>query len=151
MTASVSLRVDYGTNAGTESPSVTALELCAADALTGGSVNPGSNSFERWIRLRLDTAPVTGVTNFWLQNAGALPTGVTLRFGVTDTPRTPVATASTIATTELVAGRRYIWDANTYTQAGDHTRYLVIQAQTTASAASGAIDQQIPTIGWSEN
>lgn len=151
MTAVVTLRVDYGTNAATESNAVTAIELSDADSLMGGTVDPGSNSYERWLRLRIDTAPVSGVTNFWFQNEGVLPDGVSLKFGVTDTAKTPVATSSAIATTELVPGRHYIWDANTYDTVGDHTRYLVLQLQVAASAASGGIDQQMPVIGWSEN
>ncbi len=151
MTASLTLRVLTGTNAGTESAAQTAIVLVAADALSGGDVAPGTNSYERWLRLKVDVAPANGVSNFWFQNEGELPDGVALKFGVTDTPATPIATTSTIATTDLVAGRRYIWDVNTYSEAGDTTRYLVIQEQVAADADSGAIDQQTPSFGWSES
>lgn len=151
MTASLTLRVFTGAGGTTMSSAQTAIELVDVDALSGGSVAPGSNSFERWLALRVDVAPTNGVTNFWFQNDGALPDGVIVRFGVTDTPRTPVSTVSTIATMELVSGRRYIFDTNVYTQIGDKTRYLVLQEQALISAPSGAIPQQAPQIGWSEN
>ena len=150
MTATITLRAYTGPNAGTESASQTGVTLTDVDDLTGGTINPGSNSYERWLALKIDSAPTSGVSNFWFQNTGSLPAGVVIRFGVTDVAATPVATTSTIATMELVAGRRYIFDTNTYTETGEKTRYLVLQAQTLVTAASGAIEQQDPVMGWSE-
>lgn len=150
VSATLTLRVYTGTGASTESSSQTGVTLVDVDALTGGSINPGSNSYERWLALKIDSAPTNGVTNFWFQNDGDLPAGVVIRFGVTDVAATPVATTSTIATMELVAGRRYIFDTNTYTETGETTRYLVLQAQTLMTAQSGALEQQDPAIGWSE-
>jgi hypothetical protein len=151
MVATLTLRAFTGTGAATMSAEQAAIELVADDDLTGGSIDPGSYSYERWLALRVDSAPTNGVTNFWFQNTGDLPTGVTIRFGISDTPRTPIATVSDIATMELVAGRHYIFDTNTYDTAGDLTRYLVLQEQALITAPSGAIGQQTPTIGWSEN
>jgi hypothetical protein len=150
MAASLSLRAFTGSGAATMSTAQTGLQLISNDALSGVAVSPGSYSYERWFALYVDTAPVTGVTNFWFQNEGDLPDGVTIRFGVTDDARTPINTVSDIATMELIAGRRYIFDVNTYSNSGDKTRYLVLQEQALASAASGAIQQQTPAIGWSE-
>lgn len=150
MTASLSLRVYTGTNAGTESSGQTAITLTDTDSLGSGSVDPGSYSYERWLRLRVDSAPVNGVANFWLQNEGVLPADVILRFGVTDTPSTPVATVSTIATMELTPGRKFIFDTNTYSATGEHTRYIVLQAQALATADSGPLPQLTPSFGWSE-
>jgi hypothetical protein len=124
--------------------------LCAADALTGGDVEPGSVSYERWIRLRLDTAPDMGVANFSITCEGELPEGVAIRFGVTDTPATPVDEVSTVATKELTPGRKFIFDVSTYAEVGDHTRYLVLQEVVDADAASGAIDPQVLVFGYAE-
>lgn len=151
MTASVSLRAYTGTDAGTESSAQTAIVLVDVDALTGGPVIPGTNSYERWLRLKLDVAPQVGVTNFWLQNDGILPDGVVIKFGVTDTATTPTDALSTVATTTLESGRRFIWDVNTYTEAGETTRYLVLQEQAAGAAPSGAIPQNVAMIGWSES
>lgn len=150
MTASLSLRVYYGANAATESAAQTAIHLSDTDGLTSGGIDPGTYSFERWLRLRVDTAPANGVTNFWLQNEGVLPADVILRFGITDLPATPVATQSAIATMELTPGRHFIFDVNTYTEAGEYTRYIVLQEQALVTADSGALPQQTPSFGWSE-
>ena len=147
----LTLRAYIGANAGTESAAQTAVYLGNTDTLnSGNSVAPGTFSYERWLALKVDSPPVSGVTNFWFQNAGTLPSGVTLRFGVTDLPTTPVSSQSSVATTELVPGRRYIFDTNTYTDAGEKTRYLVLQLQALITADGGAIEQQTPSIGWSE-
>lgn len=151
MAATLSLRAYTGANAATESSAQTAILLVAADALTGGPVMPGTNSYERWLRLKIDTAPTIGVTNFWLQAVGALPDGVVIKFGVIDTPATPTSAESTVATTTLERGRRYFWDANTYTEQNETTRYLVLQQQVAVSASSGNIPQNTATVGWSES
>lgn len=155
MTASVSLRVYTGANAATESAAQTGIALLSVDAATvdpaSHQVAPGANSFEKWIRLRFDTAPTVGATNFYVLAAAALPAGVSVLFGVTDTPTTPTDAKSTVATMDLTSGRRFIFDANTYAASGQHTRYLVIQEQVAASAASGAIPQGTFTFGWQES
>ena len=151
MTATLSLRVYTGTDAGTESSAQTGITLTDADALSGGPVMPGSNSYERWVRLRVDSPPAVGVTNFFAQNTGELPDGVEIRFGVTDIPSTPVNTTSLIATHEFQSDRKYIFDVNSYADVGDHTRYLVFQEQVSGAANSGGIDTQSIEFGWQES
>jgi hypothetical protein len=148
MAASLTLRQYSGTNAGTESAAVEEIDL---EADGGGDVAPGTNSLEAWLRLRVDTAAEAIVSNFTLVMDGAVPTGTTLRFGVRDTGVTPTAATSSIATTEITPGRRYIWDTNSYDSAGDRTRYLVIQAQVAANASTESIETNEFTIGWSES
>lgn len=151
MTADISVRAYTGSGAGTESSALAGVVLSSVDdADSTDPVAPGTRSFERWLRLRLDTAPEVGVANFWVQNDGDLSDGVSLLFGVTDTPATPVATASAIATMTLTSGRRYIFDANTYTGAGEHTRYLVIQEVAASDAATGDIPEQALSFGYVE-
>lgn len=150
MAASLSLRAYKGTGAGTESGALSEVTLSGGDDFLSTPVAPGSRSFERWLRLRVDTAPAVGVANFWVQCDGALPTGVSLKFGVTDTPATPVATTSLVATKDLVAGRRFIFDAATLTEVGQHSRYLVIQEVVAADAATGVIDPGTLKFGFSE-
>lgn len=151
MSATITVRAYTGTTAGTESSAQTGITLADADALTGGPVLPGTVSYERWLRLRVDNAPTIGVTNFYVVNTGALPTGVSLKFGVTDTPATPKNTTSLIATMDLTSGRRFIFDTNVYSDAGEHSRYLVIQEQVDIGAASGAIAQQDLKFGFQES
>ena len=149
MGATASLRRYTGSGAATESAAQTAIVLSGADALSGPDVAKGANSYECWLRVRLDTAPQTGVTTFSFRLTPSLPSGVAIKWGVADTPATPTAAPSTIATHD-VNSDRILFDANTYTQAGQYTRYLVLQAQVAASASSGAIPQQSVVIGWQE-
>jgi len=151
MAATLTLRVYSGAGAATESGPQTAVYMSSTDGVTSGNINAGSYSYERWLRLKVDSLPATGVTGFWLQNEGVLPADVILRFGVTDTPSTPVATASSIATMELTPGRRFIFDTNVYDTTGDTTRYLVLQEQVLLGAGSGATPQLTPSIGWSDS
>ena len=149
MAASVSLRVLTGTDAGTESAAQTGFTLTDADALSGGSVTPGTTSYERWVRLAIDDPDDSILTTFTFRGAPDLPDGVTVKYGVTDTGATPVDTASTIATHTL-GTERVIWDTSSYSEAGDRTRYLVFQEVFAADAAAGAIPQNIVVFGWSE-
>jgi hypothetical protein len=150
MVASISCRVYTGVGAGNESPAQSAITLVATDSLGGPAVAPGSVSYERWLRLRLDAAPTTGVANFWFLNVGDLPAGVSILFGVTDTPATPVNTPSTIAKKVLASGQRYIFDTSTLAVVGQHSRYIVLQEVVASTAASGAIPQQALQWGWVE-
>lgn len=151
MTASLSLRVYTGVNAATESSAQTHITLTNTDTLGSGGLVAGTFSYERWLRLRVDSPPTNGVTNFWLQNEGTLPSNVMLRFGIADTPSTPVNSQSLIATMELTPGRHFIFDTNTYATTGDHTRYIVLQEQVLVGAPSGPLPQQTPSFGWSES
>jgi hypothetical protein len=150
VTGSLSLRVYTGASAGTESSAQTHITLTDTDTLGSGGIVPGTYSFERWLRLRIDSPPPNGVTNFWLQNEGALPADVILRFGITDLPATPVATQSLIATMGLTSGRHFIFDTNTYTAVGETSRYVVLQLQALVTADTGSLPQQTPSFGWSE-
>jgi hypothetical protein len=150
LTATVTCRVFTGTGAATMSSGQTGITLTDVDALSGGDVIPGTVSYERWIALRVDAAPTVGVANFSVTNSGALPTGVVIKFGVTGTARTPINTASDIATMTLAAGRKYVFDANTYSDVGDLTRYLVLQEVVDNSASSGVIPQHTLQFGFQE-
>lgn len=151
MSATVSLRVFTGAGAATMSVAQTAIALCAADALSGGPVVPGTVSYERWLALRVDAAPANGVTNFAVLDVGSLPTGVSLKFGVTATPRTPINTVSPIATMDLTSGRTFIFDTDVLSAIGDRTKYLVIQEVAANDAPSGAIPQQALRFGFVES
>jgi hypothetical protein len=153
--AVTTLRVYTGSAAGTESGAQTAIALLSVDAATvdpnDHRITPGANSFEKWLRLKIDTAGGFEFSNFWIERSGALPEGVVIKLGVADTPSTPTSTTSTVATTTMADGRRYVFDTATLDANGDYTRYLVLQEQVAATAASGAITQQDFTIGYSES
>jgi hypothetical protein len=150
MTSAISMRAYTGANAATESGALATVSLSSTNDLVSTDVLPGTVSYERWLRLRVDSAPMVGAANFWLQLAGDLPDGVSLLFDVTDTAKTPVNTPSIIAKKELTAGQRFVFDAHTLAEVGDHTRYVVIQEVVDEDAASGAIPAQALTWGWVE-
>lgn len=149
---SVSLRVYTGTAAGTESAAQTAIALLSVDAATvdpgSHQVAPGSNSYEKWLAVKVDSAAGETYSDFWVEVAGALPAGVTIKVGIAAAGATPTSATSTVAKTTLAAGRRFIFDTAVYDTAGQKTAFLVLQEQVEAAAASGAIPQQAFTIGY---
>jgi hypothetical protein len=154
--ATTTLRVYTGTGAGTESAGVTGIDLISADNATNSSGNrstnkvaPGTNSFEKWLRVKIEAANGHALANFWVVRTGDLPTGVTLKMGVTDTAITPTASTSTVATTTMAEGRQYIFDANEYVSG--LTRYLVLQEQAASTTSGGSIQTENIEIGWSQS
>ena len=148
-----SLRQYTGANAATESGPSTAIALLSVDAATDDpnshKVSPGTNSFERWLAVKCDSAD-GAYSNFYIEVAGDLPEGVTIKVGTTATAATPTNATSTVARTTLTAGRRYTFDTSVLDTVGAKSSYLVLQEQVAATAASGAIDQQALTIGWAK-
>jgi len=70
MAASLSLRVYTGAGP-SESAAVTGIDLISADnatsTLANRQANPitvGTASYEKWLKLKIDTSPANGVTNF---------------------------------------------------------------------------------------
>lgn len=157
MAAAVTMRVCTGTSAGTESAAQTGIDLVSVDSADNSPSNrsdnevaPGSNSYEKWMRLALDTANGQVVSAFWIERTGDLPDGVIIKIGTTDTPATPKATESTVAAETMHDGRRYWFDiGNDYDTDGDRTRYVVLQEQVDASADDGSIETQTFEWGWS--
>lgn len=157
MAAVLNLHVYTGADAATESGAVTGIDLISADnavnSLANRQANPvdaGSTSYEKWLRLKIATAPATAVTNFLFWTDGALDANLTLYAGVTDTGVTPTASASSVATTDAttyVAGNKGTWDAASYSNENDLTDYLVLQLDVGANAAAGPITQE--TINYS--
>ncbi len=154
--ATTSLRVYTGTNAGIESAGQAGIDLVSVDNAVNTSQNrsdnevvPGTNSFEKWLRVSIDAANGHTFTNFWVKRTDYLPEGVVVKMGVTDTPVTPTASTSVVATTTMAAERKYFFDANEYTSG--LTRYLVLQEQVASTASGGSVEQGDFTIGWSES
>jgi hypothetical protein len=156
--ATVTLRVYTGSGAGTESAAQVGIDLVSIDTAANTALDrsshpviAGTNSFEKWIRLKVGSANSHTLTDFWVERSGDLPDGAVVKMGVTDTPVTPVATPSTVATTTMVDGRRYIFDVNEYVADGDATRYLVLQEQVANTVPAGSIETQSFEIGWSQS
>ena len=160
MAASLSLRV-YTSTGPTESAVVTGADLISADNATNTlgnrQANPitvGTNSYEKWLKLKVDTAPANGVTNFKIWGDGAVMTSTTLKFTAAFVTYQQGTTASsTIANTtftNFTSGNKATWDAAAYTATNATTKFTVFQLQVDATAAAGNWTQETVSYSYDE-
>ena len=158
MAATLSVRVYTGSAAGTESGAVTGIDFESADNATNSlanrqanPINVGAQSYEKWLKLKVDTAPANGVTAFKIWGDGAVQTSTTLFWtGQRITGATPVATVSTIANTNFnnfTSGNKCNWDTNNYTATNATTQYSVFQLAVDSTCGPGNWTQE--TINYS--
>ena len=161
MVAGLTVRVYTGSGAGTQSAAVTGIDLISADnatnTLPNRQANPitvGTRSYEKWIKLYLDTAPANGVTNFLIWGDGAISTSTTLYFtGAYVTGVTPTAVTSTVANasfTTYTSSNKATWDAASYTATGSVTKYAVFQLAVNADANPGNWGQETISYSYDE-
>jgi hypothetical protein len=161
MVAALTVRVYTGTNAGTESSAVTGVDLISADNATNSLANRVANpvgvgtvSYEKWLKLKVDTKPDNQVSNFLVWGDGTVQTSTTLVVrGDYITGTTPIATTSSVATTSwttYTAGNKLTWDAATYTNTNATTDYLVFQLQVAATASPGNWTQEVANYSYDE-
>ena len=160
MAASLSLRV-YTTGAQTESAVVTGIDLESADnatnTLANRQANPitvATNSYEKWLKLKIDTAPANGVTNFKIWGDGAVDTSTTLAF---TSQYVTFQQASTLATTignanfvTYTAGNKATWDAVSYSATNATTKFVLFQLQVAATANPGNWTQETISYSYDE-
>lgn len=148
MVASLSLRVQTGAPAGTESAVVTGIDLISADnatnSLANRQANPitvGTNSYEKYVKLKVDTAPANAVTNFKIWGDGAVAANTTLMWaGAVASYAQPTASTSTVATTNFntcTSGAKCTWDSASYSTLNSTTKYSVFQLQVGSGATPG--------------
>jgi len=146
--ASLSFRKYTSTNAGTESAAITGVDLSSADnatnSLANRQANPitvGTNSFESWLKMKVDTAPANAVTNFKIWGDGAVQTSTTLMVtGAYVTGATPTTATSTVANTtftNFTAGNKLTFDSASYSATNATTKYFVFQLQVDATCGPG--------------
>jgi hypothetical protein len=148
MVASLSVRVYTGASAGTESAVVTGIDLISADNATNTLSNRQSfpitvatNSYEKWLKLKVDTAPANAVTNFKIWGDGSVATSTTFNWtGAYITGATPTNAASSVANTtftNFTAGNKGTWDSTSYSATNATTRYSVFQLVVAADCNPG--------------
>lgn len=158
MAATLTLRVYTGSAAGTQSSAVTGVDFISADnatnSLANRQANPitvGTRSYEKWLKLYVDTAPANGVTNFKIWGDGAVQTSTTLYFtGNYVTGTTPTATASSIANaafTTYTSDNKATWDTASYSATGATTKFVVFQLNVDSTCGPGNWTQE--TINYS--
>jgi len=161
MAASLSVRVYTGSGAGTESGAVSGVDFISADNATNSlgnrTANPitvGTASYEKWVKLKVDTAPANGVTNFMVWGDGAVMASTTLNFTAAYiTGVTPTNATSTIANTtftNFTAGNKAPWDATSYTATNATTQYLVMQLAVESDAGPGNWTQETVNFSYDE-
>lgn len=159
MAATVTIRVNTGTDAGTESEAVTGIDLISADnatnTLDNRTANPitaGNSSFEKWLTAVVDAAPDNYVDTFEAWGDGTVQASTALYVGVTATGVTPTSADSTVATnawTSYTSGAKFAWHATDLTGVGSTTDFLVFQLDVDADAAAGNWTQE--TLNYSYN
>ena len=160
MAASLSLRVYTGAGP-TESAAVTGIDLESADnatnSLANRQANPitvGTNSYEKWLKLKIDTAPANGVTNFKIWGDGAVDTSTTLKFTsnyVTYQVGTTAATTiGTVLFTAYTAGNKATWDTASYSATAAVTKLVLFQLQVDATAQPGNWTQETISYSYDE-
>lgn|SRR5512139_725030 len=159
MTYTLTLRVYTSTNAGTESTAQTGIDLISADndtnTLSNRQAYPitvGTRSYEKWLKLKIDSKGANNVSNFKIWGDGATQTSTNLYFtGNYSTGTTPSATRTTIANANFTnyssSGSAATWDAGTYTNTNDVTKYAVFQLDVGSDATPGNWTQE--TINYS--
>lgn len=161
MAASLSVRVYTGASAGTESGAVTGIDFISADNATNSlgnrtsfPITVGTNSYEKWIKLKVDTAPANGVTNFKIWGDGAVQTSTTLNFTAGYvTGATPTTGASSVANTtftNFTSNNKATWDSASYTATNATTKYAVFQLVVAADAAAGNWTQETISYSYDE-
>ena len=161
MVASLSVRVYTGSSAGTESAVVTGIDFISADnatnSLANRQANPitvNTNSYEKWLKLKVDTAPANGVTNFQVWGDGAVQTSTTLVFTAAYvTGATPTATTSTRANTtftNFTSSNKAVWDSTSYTATNATTKYIIFQLQVAATSDPGNWTQETVNYSYDE-
>lgn len=160
MAASLSLRVYTGAGE-TESAAQTGIDLISADnatnSLANRQANPitvGTNSYEKYVKLKIDTAPANAVDNFQIWMDGAVDSSTTLNFTTNYiTYATPVSTASTVADTNMTtytSGNKVTWDNGPYTFTNDTTRFTVFQLVVDSDAGPGNWTQETISYSYDE-
>jgi len=161
MAASLSVRVYTGSAAGTESAVVTGVDFESADNATNSLANRqsnpitvGNNSYEKWLKLKVDTAPANSVANFKIWGDGAVMTSTTLVWtGAYTTGTTPTTGSSSIANTtftNFTAGNKGTWDSGSYTATNATTKYTVFQLQVASDAGPGNWTQETISYSYDE-
>lgn len=147
----------------TVTDSVTGIDLISADnatnTLANRQANPitvGTNSYEKWIRLKVTATPANYVQSFKVWYNSTVDATTTLYFtGAYVTYQQGTTAVSTIANavaTTYTAGNKAVWDNAQYTagQLNVYTKYLVMQLAVGSTAGPGNWTQQTVNYSYDE-
>ena len=168
MAAVLTVRVMTGTNAATQSSAQTGISFLSIDssATDSGtrSANPvvaGTNSYEKHLRLAIDTAPAVSVSNFkfWTDGSGQSNVALRAKLAVGTGGATP-GTGDTTPTASTMSGdadaysytsaAKGTWDSASYSTVTNVTKALLLQLQPSGSASPGAWTQETLSYSYDE-
>jgi hypothetical protein len=158
--ATIQVSVSFGAGP-TVTDGVAGVDLESADnatnSLANRQANPitvGTSSYEKWIRLKVATAPANGVTNFQAWGPGAAQLSTTLWMTAAYvTYQQGTTAASTIANTSMAnftSGNKVTWDAASYSATGSYTKHLVLQLQVGSDCGPGSWTTETISYAFSE-
>jgi hypothetical protein len=162
MAATIVVAVSHGAGPTVED-SVSGIDLISADnelnTLANRQANPitvGTNSFEKWVRLKITATPANYVQSFQVWFAASVDSSTTLWMtGAYVTYQQGVAATSTYANADAItytSGNKAVWDVGQYTegQVDAYTEYLVLQLEVGADAGPGNWTQQTVNYSYDE-
>jgi hypothetical protein len=161
MAATLTLGVSYGSTP-TVQDAVSGIDLISADnatnTLANRQANPitvGTNSYEKWIRLKIAATPTNYVQSFKVWFNSTVDTSTTLYFTgafVTYYAASTRTTISNVDATGFTSGNKATWDLAQYTsaQTGVYTKYLVLQLAVGSTAGPGNWTQQTVNYSYDE-
>ena len=155
MAATLSLHVYTSTNAATESSAVTGIDLVSADNATNTVGNRqsypvvvGTNSYEKYMRMKIDVAPANGVGSFkfWTTTSAVSNVLFKAKMAIGSGGATPGTGGSTPVNTAMAgssdaytftSGAKGNWDTASYVTINNVTKAFVLQLQPNGSATPG--------------
>jgi len=157
MAATVSIRCNYSTDAGSQSSTISGFDLISADNCTNSTTNrqdnpitAGNRSYEKWLTAYVDAAPDNYIENLQLWGDASVSATTTLYVGVSTSGSTPTSGDSSVATndwTSYTSGNKFTWHSSQMTGIGSTSDFAVFQLDTGASASAGNWTQE--TINYS--
>jgi hypothetical protein len=163
MAATLVLAVKTGAAGGSWTDSVSGIDLISADNATYSPANRtsnpitvGTNSYEKWIALKITATPQNYVKSFlvWFTNTTMVSTTLyfTGNYATYQQGTTATSTIANAVTTGYTSGNKAIWDTTQYsaTNTGSYTKFLVMQLAVDSSAGPGTWTQQTVNYSYDE-
>jgi len=165
MVATIQVSVQTGATAGSPTDGVAGVDFISADNALNTLPNRqnypitvGTNSYEKWVRLKIATPGANYTNNFKIWGDGAVTTSTTLAFTCGIVTYTQGTTATSVIADKnfvnftALAAAKGTWDTTTYwqTNTGSYTKYAVFQLQVGADCLPGNWTQETISYSYDE-
>lgn len=165
MVAVLSVRVQTGSSTGSESAAVTGIDFLSVDnnqnSLANRQANPitipasgSAYSFEKWCKLKVDTAPANFVSNFKIWSAqggaGGAGTGVTIMAEANIASYSQASSTARATAAALQTSSGLTWDLSSLSSIAQTTKYAVLQLAVQSTATQGNMAQATLSYSYDE-